>query len=105
MLRAAALCLGLWVGACNDDAPPPEDCDDLLDCVEIDLLEAMAIAAEYEPTGVVVDAELSDEDGDGPIYDVDVYIGDGETRERSIDAKTGDLIDDGYDGEDQEEGE
>lgn len=105
MLRAAALWLGLSVGACDGDPPPAEDCDDLLDCVEIDLLEAMAIAAEHAPTGVVVDAELSDEDGDGPIYDVDVYIGDGETRERSIDAKTGELFDDGYDDEDQVEGE
>lgn len=91
--------------ACDDDAPPAEDCDDLLACVEIDLLDAMAIAAEYEPPGVVVDAELGDEDGKGPVYDVDVYIGDGETRERSIDAKTGEVVNDGYDPEDQLEGQ
>lgn len=105
MLRPTALWLGLLVGACDDDAPSPEDCDDVLDCVEIDLLEAMAIASAHAPSGVVVDAELSDEDGNGPSYDVDVYIGDGETRERVIDAKTGELRDDAYDPEDQAEGE
>lgn len=108
MLRPAALWLALLVGACDGDPPPAEDCEDLLDCVEIDLLEAMAIAVEHGPTGVIVDAELSDEDGNGPIYDVDVYIGDGddaETRERSVDAKTGEFLDDEYDDEDQVEGE
>jgi uncharacterized membrane protein YkoI len=101
----SVLAIGLGLAACEGDHDPPQECDDLLDCVAIDLREAIDVATDEVP-GIVVDAELSDEDGEGPmgpIYDVDVFTGDA-TREVSVDARTGEFLENGYDPDDQEDG-
>ncbi len=98
----AAALLGLALSACE----PATDSDDdtgLLDGVEIDLLEAMVIAAQAEPDGITLDAELSDEEGDGPQYDIDRQV-DGETLEIVIDARTGSVVRVRTDPEDQVDG-
>jgi uncharacterized membrane protein YkoI len=99
---AAAIVLALCTSGCDREAHGDDGPSDLPEGVEIDLLEAMAIAIADTPNSVVLDAELTEEP-DGLIYDIDRYL-DGETREIVIDAGSGELVDDRFDPEDQQEG-
>ena len=103
VICAGLAALVLALAACDPDDPPSGDDGGPLDGVKIDLLEAMAIADDTVPNAITLDAELSDEDGNGPIYDVDRYL-DGETQEVVIDAATGDVIAIRFDPEDQADG-
>ncbi|MBX7078501.1 MAG: PepSY domain-containing protein [Nannocystaceae bacterium] len=85
--------------ACETDDGEDQD-EDLLAGVEITLLEAMELAAQMEPDGVTVDAELTDEYGDGPVFDIDRTVGE-ETREVLIDARTGEWLRTRIDPDDQ----
>ncbi|MBL8942579.1 MAG: PepSY domain-containing protein, partial [Myxococcales bacterium] len=71
--------------------------------VAFDLLDALAIADEHEPGGISIEAELTDDDGDGLVYDVDRVVGE-QTREILIDADTGEVVATRVDPEDQAEG-
>jgi uncharacterized membrane protein YkoI len=87
--------------ACESPEGEDED-EDLLAGVEITLQEAMELAAQMEPDGVTVDAELTDEYGDGPVFDVDRTVGE-ETREVLIDARTGEWLRTRIDPDDQQD--
>ncbi len=75
------------------------------DVVGVDLVGFLgrAIADEHEPGGISIEAELTDDDGDGLVYDVDRVVGE-QTREILIDADTGEVVATRVDPEDQAEG-
>jgi uncharacterized membrane protein YkoI len=97
---AALLALCLGGNGCDRAAEEPDEVDP--HDVAFDLLDALAIAAEHEPGGISIEAELTD-DGDGLVYDVDRLVGE-QTREILIDADTGEVVATRVDPEDQAEG-